>query len=406
MPDFFKTFLHQDILDLGRSPLPVVRLAAFGKHPAWNDHMEDINLDTLALLEAKRYLYLQGISGQIDTGAWDPPPPRATQDAGLRTQNSGQGTRDAPPASGIPQSAFRIPHFNHWLLWHRPGEILLGRLLASTDGKGRARYPLVILAHIINLPLAPALDTLAPLIDEAARAARAATTPDAVRRVIHETRARLNTLAQNAPDSAAPLPDGLRPTLTPTGWTRFYHALETQLRPFAPGERLDTSTPCRHLRLPAAGATPLQSLLWWNACLLTQLAPQSPLLLIAPEGADQPDQPGHAYPQSPFTNPKSKIQNPKFLDLIVGEPASPHFRCLLTSLSALPVVTDTPYEVAPDIMQFTNEFLQNPGPGLLPNRSLFRPKPPTLDAALATIATRAGLAHAVRPPGFLGKLFG
>jgi len=392
MSDFHHTFLHQDLLDLGLSTPPTVRLAAFGKHPAWNDHMEDIALDTLALLEAKRYLYLQGISGQIDTGAWNPPP-----------------STPAAAAPAATPSAFRLSGFqafNHWLLWHRPGEILLGRLLASTDGKGRARYPLVILAHIINLPLAPALDTLAPLIDEAARAARAATTPDAVRRVIHETRARLNTLAQNAPDSAAPFPDGLRPALTPTGWTRFYHALETQLRPFAPGERLDTSTPCRHLRLPAAGATPLQSLLWWNACLLTQLAPQSPLLLIAPEEADQPDQPGHAYPQSPFTNPKSKIQNPKFLDLIVGEPASPHFRCLLTPLSALPVVTDTPYEVASDIMQFTNEFLQNPGPGLLPNRSLFRPKPPTLDAALATIATRAGLARAGRPPGFLGKLFG
>ena len=414
MPDFHHTFLHQDSRDLGRSAPPIVRLAAFGKHPAWNDHMEDIGLDTLALLEAKRYLYLQGISGQIDSGAWDTPapPPRGTQDTGLRTPAQGLWTQDTATANTLARQRpienreSKIQNFHHWLLWQRPGELLLGRLLASTDGKGRARYPFVLLAHIINLPLAPALETLAPLIFDAARNARAATTQDAVRSIVTETRARLNTLAQNAPDIPAPLPDSLSPALTPTGWTRLYHALATQLPGYAPDSHPGPDTPCRHLRLPPAAESPLQSLLWWNAFLLTQLSPQVPLLLIAPDEAEHPDQPEHPNPQSPPPNPKSPIQNPKFLDLIVGEPASQHFRCLLTPLAALPVVTDTPYDPSPLIQQFTNEQLQIPAPGHLPCRSLFRPKPPTLDAALAAIGTRAGLARAARPPGFLGKLFG
>ena len=414
MPDFHKSFLHQDRLDLARDSTPVVRLAAFGKHPAWNDHMEDIGLDTLALVEAKRYLYVQGISGQIDSGAWGSPSPSSLRLSGsplpfTESLGGGGGQGNAPPPADpalaqqrpIENRESKIENFNHWLLWHRPGEILLGRLLASIDGKGRSRYPLVVLAHIINLPLAPAIDTCARLLDAAAGSARSATSPDSVRRVISETRERLFNLALYAPDTPSPLPPGLRLQLSPGAWTRIYNAIESHLSQFAPGASPDASTPCRHLRLPAAGADPLQSLLWWNTYLLTQLSPLTPLLLIAP-AADAG--------LSPADSPPSEIHSPysafSHLDLIAGEPASHHFRCLLVPQSALPLVTDIPYDPAPRIIDITNEHIQNPDPAGLPPRSLFRPKPPTRESALATVASRDGLARAIRPPGFLHKIFG
>lgn len=346
MADFYRDFLHQEITERPRNAPPVAHLAAFGKHPAWNDHMEDIGLTTLALLEAKRYLYLQGISGQIDTGAWD-------------------------------KTAMT---FNHWLLWHRPGEILLGRLLASSDGKGRTRYPLVVLAHIINLPLAAALEVCAPLIDQAAQAVRQATTPDAAGQAVAQARARIAIAAENAPDNPSAIAPGIRPDIAPGDWARVYHAIESQLYQFGPGARAEQPA-CRHLRLPAASARPVPNLLWWSAYWLTQLDPRFPSLFIAPETV------------------------PHWLDFIVGEPASQHLRCILCDLDSNPPVTDVPYDPAPHITQVTNELLQGSDFTSLPERSLFRLQPPTRDSALATIGTRAGLARVTRPPGLLRRLF-
>lgn len=330
-----------------RDAPPIVHLAAFGKHPAWNDHMEDINLHTVTFLEAKRYIYLQGISGQIDSGAWDKP-------------------------SGV-------AGYDHWLLWHRPGEMLLGRLLASSDGKGRTRYPFVVLAHIINLPLAAALASCAPLLEEIARQARAAESPEKMRQIIVHARVRLADAAAAAPDLPTPLPPGVSPQIDATGWARIYHVLENQLHPYGPGAR-PQNPPCRHLRIPAASSDPVQNLLWWAACWLTQLEPQVPELLISPAHAG-------------------------WLDLIVGEPASAHFRCLLSGPAAIPPVTETPYNLSPHIVKAAQELCAGADGDAIPPRSLFHLKPATRDVALATIGTRRGLAAATRPAGLLKKLF-
>src|SRR5579885_3092405 len=116
MSGFLQDFLHADFATLSRKDPPRVYLAVFGKHPGWNDHIEDIGLDSVALINAKRYLYLHGLSGQIDANAWEK----------------------------LDESA-RREGFDHWLLWHRPGECLVGRLWSSSDGKGRTRYPMILL---------------------------------------------------------------------------------------------------------------------------------------------------------------------------------------------------------------------------------------------------------------------
>lgn len=94
-------------------------LAAFGKHPGWNDHMDDLQLQTESLLTLKRLLYLQGIAHNISARAWNLDP-----------------NEPAP--------------FNHLFRWQRREQFLLGRIHASRDGKGRAYFPFVLCAHLIG----------------------------------------------------------------------------------------------------------------------------------------------------------------------------------------------------------------------------------------------------------------
>jgi len=64
MSRFLKIFL--------RAPLTAgIEVAGFGKHPAWDDHIDDIGLNTETLVLAKRLLYSEGIASQLASGAWD-----------------------------------------------------------------------------------------------------------------------------------------------------------------------------------------------------------------------------------------------------------------------------------------------------------------------------------------------
>src|SRR5436190_22220494 len=87
-------------------------LAAFGKHPGWDDHIPGIGVETEALAHVKQAFYVGGIGGQVDAGAWEELEPEK-----------------------------RLDGFDHVFLWLRAGHILLGQFWSSTDGKGRPKYP-------------------------------------------------------------------------------------------------------------------------------------------------------------------------------------------------------------------------------------------------------------------------
>src|SRR5438105_10669471 len=85
-----------------------VFLAAFGKHPGWNDFMDDLGLDTPRLIETRRLLL-----GAIDANAegWE------------RLEESR-----------------RLANFRHALVWQPGGgdsDIVVARFWSSSDGKGR-----------------------------------------------------------------------------------------------------------------------------------------------------------------------------------------------------------------------------------------------------------------------------
>ena len=138
MSDFFKKFLLEDPRKLSAAGR-YVGLAAFGKHPGWDDHVEDLGLETQSLILAKTILYVNGIGGQIDSGAWEKLD--ATQ---------------------------QVPAFNHIFVWQRSGQFLLGRLWSSSDGKGRTRYPMVVCAHFAGVTLGWALKQGLPVLADLA----------------------------------------------------------------------------------------------------------------------------------------------------------------------------------------------------------------------------------------------
>ncbi|HXC35659.1 MAG TPA: hypothetical protein VNV43_07270, partial [Candidatus Acidoferrales bacterium] len=93
-------------------------LAAFGKHPGWEDHIPGIGVDTEALAALKQSLYFDAIRGQIDSGAWEKM-----------------------------EQIKRLEGFDHSFLWLRPGMTLMGLMWSSTDRVGRAKYPMILCAE-------------------------------------------------------------------------------------------------------------------------------------------------------------------------------------------------------------------------------------------------------------------
>src|SRR6202011_2482738 len=111
MSRFLKVFL--------RDPLAAkIQVAGFGKHPAWDDHIDDIGLTTESLVLTKQLLYSEGIATHLASGAWD------------QIERSGNAIE-----------------FDHRFVWGRDQQAIVGAIWSSADRKGRARFPLVICAQ-------------------------------------------------------------------------------------------------------------------------------------------------------------------------------------------------------------------------------------------------------------------
>jgi hypothetical protein len=307
MSDFFKKFLLEDVRKMGQGAGRQVFLGAFGKHPGWDDHIEDIGLETGALVTAKTLLYVQGIGGQIDSGAWEK----------LDEISS-------------------IPEFKHVFIWSRAGQFLVGRMWASSDGKQRKRYPMVVCAHLAGLPLSWAISQVLPRLEELEQSCKAAQTAGEVRSVIATCLNNLRGAAAAAtPEAATNRP--LSPEQTKLlnqfagpereGLMRILYQIQSQMSAYLPG-RLNPKTDLsgirpQQIRLPAAAELPGQTLQLWNRFFLSQLDPAAPLL---------------------FTLPLQET----WLDVTLGEPSAQEIYCLRASPKAMPLASEVPYNLAPE----------------------------------------------------------
>lgn len=278
MTRFSKVFLRDRLA--GR-----IHVAAFGKHPAWMDHIDDLGLTTESLAIAKRLLYLEGIAGQLASGAWD------------RIESVGQALE-----------------FDHRFVWCRDKQAIVGAIWASSDGKGRARFPMVICAQG-EVPGSGAIQLFLAPVERLGLECKSAATQEAVRdfhsRLSSDLNIRgpfrssaaealsleKNDQAQNAMlEALIGLATGLKRAVT---------------RSFVEGGR------SVHFRVRAVCSQVNCNLKFWSGFLERRANLHLPYLVIAREQAPS-------------------------IDLIIGEPESKDFFCLRANETVLPKLDGQP----------------------------------------------------------------
>jgi hypothetical protein len=307
-----------------------VFLAAFGKHPGWGDFMDDIGMETEALIAAKRALYLEGIASQIETGIW----------AKLEPDK-------------------RIPDFNHLFLWRRSDEFFIGRIWSSSDAKGRREYPMVVCADCIELPISWALQELPPQLEEVCIACRSASSAAEVSAIIAKAQ---ETIRGRIADSVAPafnVSDNSAAHVrflnrrewgpTQEGLYRILHQMHGQLSAYMIGRQASLSdtiflrrTPqgagplSQQVRVPQAADTPAEALRQWNDFFLHKIDPVTPILFVL--NLDH-----------------------KWVDVTIGEPTHREFFSLKASQAALPLASEVPYELDEETREFARDFIASYG---------------------------------------------
>lgn len=330
MDPFYKEFLREEIKhargDAGRAAM----LAVFGKHPGWKDHLDPLGLDTPSLFLAARLLYEQGLGGKggpITSGAWDQLPP-----------------------------ADQLAGFGHVFVWCRADRFLLGRIWASSDSAqpARARFPLIACVQAAGVPLVWALRHLLPVLDDVpvfcrirnaaeieatvAQVWRSESYRDELRQQVKtgfdRLRQQLAALVERPPAA------GFDALLTPAerqqflatpelgsdheGLLRVLHQAHHRFAAYLDSRSLARTDAAElrpaQIRVPVAGPSAGEGILRWHALLSQVLAPDAPILFLAPLAAP-------------------------WIDITVGEPSADQFFCLRAGLGEVPLATSIPFAV-------------------------------------------------------------
>jgi hypothetical protein len=327
MNDFAKDFLNENWKAMPDAPR--FYLSGFGKHPGWNDHLDDIGVITDSLIKAKALIY-DGIAHQVESAAWEKAGPDKI-----------------------------TPGFDHFIHWRRMHESLTGLMWSSSDGKGRSLYPMITLAHCVGQPFAWQATEVLPALEEVREKCRGTKLASSVVTYLNATQESLRARTAASPDGPGAGPGvGVKDWAAyyarePIGLRRVLHHLLVNFPSFAPGcqewceGRKSGQALSRGLRLPIIpGATPADSLNAWLSFLATQLDPAVPLLGLLPNGRN-------------------------WLDVIVGEPAQADFVALRTLPAASSIVSDIPYELEANMSPPVAGVFASLGRGQLPGVSCF-----------------------------------
>ena len=281
-------------------------VGAFGKHPGWDDHLDDIGLDTEPLIAAKQYLYVQGIGGVIDAGQWE----------------------------ALPEGE-ALAEFQHTFVWMDDRETLVGRLWSSSDGKGRKKYPMFVSVHLSNRA-APGIPDAALLLDPLEQSCRATTSPDHIRSLVGQARfAAVQMLEYPAPHPAPKVEFaralGIEPESEIAG--RIAYAVANDfavLESTGVGKvRINLKLgqfkgQTQHIRLPSDPAQPLASQRFWREFIADDVPAGAPQLYIMPAS-------------SPW------------IDIIIGLPTARQLFCLRAGEKALPPAHHIPFNLPDNI---------------------------------------------------------
>jgi len=335
----FKRSLGKIFQGKSKPQVAEIFLAAFGKHPGWDDHIEDLGLETERLIHVRRTLYVQGIAGNIDSGTWEQ---RAEEE--------------------------RLEGFDHAFIWTFPGELVLGRMWSSRDGKGRTRYPMVVCAECRGVPLDWALRHVLPRLDELHARCTQTTAAEDVRSAIAQTRQSLRNEAQGLEPTAQPIAPSPRalarladsPEMAPErqGMHRVLYQIRREMAAFVRGGAEGTATAlstlrAAQMRVPLCAPNPREAFSLWLRFLFAKLDPSTPVLALARLDSD-------------------------FLDIIAGDPAVQHLFCVRASTEAVPLTSEIPYNLDPAFVAEAEKEIDDSRGGPPPPRPPApEPPPPT-----------------------------
>jgi hypothetical protein len=319
-----------------------VFLAAFGKHPGWDDHIDDPGLETEALIATKRAVYAEGVGRNVDAGAWD------SLDEGRR-----------------------VDRFHHLLVNRIGPDFVLGRMWSSSDGKGRTRYPMIVAAHFHGAALDWALGEALPRLEKLEGQCTSATAAAEVRAALDSARATLRAALSEAGAGALDTGHRINPVVKllehpalravagdaagqppvsrgeptsdlPLGLLRILYQIEREMASFRRVNSSSTTTmrlksgPARaqQIRVPRCAQSPADAVLLWMSFLSTQLHEAAPVMLMIPLEHD-------------------------WADIIVGEPTATQLFCMRANRQALPLVTEIPFSLEPEFRQRAREFIED-----------------------------------------------
>lgn len=320
MSEFAEDFLRERPGDLPGGDGRGVFVAAFGKHPGWDDHLEensqapDLGVRTPSLILTKNLLYEQGIGRNIDAGNWEKL-----------------------------DSTQRLEEFHHHFFWHGESGMIGGILWSSRDGKGRARYPMVLAAHAIGTHRRWTISTFFPRLEQLRGECQSTDRAADVSRFLDQARSDLRTAVANSGRSQSSISDLLAHFVTHPqfgidheGLLRVCYQLQGQVGAYAPGRynsREARKARSQELRVPAAGRDPVSIFLCWTQLARLFIDDAVPMLAIWPEGES-------------------------WVDIVIGQPTPEDFTCLRTTPLQHPFVSDIPFNLDPAFREQTKARLE------------------------------------------------
>lgn len=310
----FKRFLRHFRIDKHDLQSEKIFLGVFGKHPVWNDHIDDIGLETDVLIAAKHKLYVQGIGGNVDSGSW------------------GRLTND-----------HRIEDFDRQIFWHMDGSLIVGRMWSSQDGKGRRSYPFIVCVECWKLPTQWILENVLPQLEKIKGDCTAADSAKGVRLAIQQARQNLRRSAQRCesssnsmagnPNALSKLAERHETGLDQEGLLRILYHLDREVGCLRPGPAKAKTSRSALLRLPTCPETSLEDTFLWSSFLLTKLGTSTSILVLVP----------------PVDN--------RWIDLIVGEPTESQLYCLRASTKVIPLTSTIPYNISSEFVNRANRLI-------------------------------------------------
>ncbi|MHC4326055.1 MAG: hypothetical protein ACYSUX_17435 [Planctomycetota bacterium] len=308
---FFKRFNPKGQDD----PSGKIFVAAFGKHPGWDDHIDDIGFETDVFVTVKRILYIQGIGGNIDSGSWD----KLKEDQ-------------------------LIDEFKHVFFWYINGKLVVGRMWSSQDGKGRKSYPFVVCVQYNNLPIKWIFENVLPRLEKLEATCAATTSANDVRMAIQNVEQELRQLAQQSETAPSPVvvyPDAVarlarHPEMGPNqeGLLRVLYHIEREVGRHRTNSASTMAMRSTSLRIPTSGDTILESILLWNSFLFNMFGKNTPMLILIP-------------------------QRYNWADVIIGDPTELQLYCLRASLKVIPLTSSIPYNMGSEFIDQANKLIKD-----------------------------------------------